>query len=273
MDLQAEYDNRGKVPEAAAIVDGWLVSSAEFRDSYPQAELDLSYGPSGRQALDLFWPDSGRTAPVALFIHGGYWAMLDRTVFGHLAAGLLAHGVAVAMPSYDLCPAVTLAALVEQVRQAAAFVARRHGRAMLAMGHSAGGHLAAMLLVTDWGLHGLPAGTVGAALPISGLFDLEPLLFTRVNGPLGLDPAEARRLSPMAMPSPGLPIHAVVGGTEGSEYTRQSRGIAEAWNGTWEAAEGANHFTVVAPLTDPGSPLVARAVAMARQASISLQPA
>jgi arylformamidase len=197
-----------------------------------------------------------------VFVHGGYWQLLDRKPFSHLAQGLLAHGVAVAMPSYDLCPTVTLAALVEQVRDAAAFLARRHGTGMLATGNSAGGHLAAMLLATDWAARGLPAGTIKAALPISGLFDLPPLIHTSVNGALGLDEAEARKLSPLFLPAPGLPIHAVVGGTEGVEYTRQSRSIAEAWGGTWEALEGHNHFTIVSPLTDPASAMVAKAVAL-----------
>jgi arylformamidase len=119
-----------------------------------------------------------------------------------------------------------------------------------------------MLLATDWAAHGLPPATVRGALPISGLFDLIPLLSTTVNAPLGLDEAEAKRLSPMLMPSPGLPLHAVVGGEEGAEYTRQSRGIAEAWGGSWAAIPAANHFTVVEPLADPDSALVRRAVAM-----------
>lgn len=259
MNLQAEYDNSAKVSNVAEIRAGWVRDSAAFRDGWANAELDVSYGPTPRQALDLFWPGATRTAPIAVFVHGGYWQMLDRTVFSHLAQGLLAHGIAVALPSYDLCPQVTLAALVEQVRDAAAFLARRHRMSMLAIGHSAGGHLAAMLLATSWPARGLPAATVKAALPISGLFDLPPLTHTTVNNALGLDETEARRLSPAFLPAPGLPIHAVVGGTEGLEYTRQSRTIAEAWGGTWEAVEGANHFTVIAPLTDPGSSLVATA--------------
>ncbi len=263
MDLQAEYNNSAKVSNAPEIRAGWMRDAAAFRASHTHAELDVSYGPGERQALDLFWPGPSREAPLAVFVHGGYWQMLDRKVFSHLARGLLGHGVAVAMPSYDLCPAVTLAVLVEQVRNAAAFLALRHERAMLATGHSAGGHLAAMLLATDWvGTRGLPRGTVKAALPISGLFDLPPLTHTTVNDALRLDEAEAQRLSPMFLRPPGLPIHAVVGGTEGVEYTRQARGIAEAWDGTWEAVEGANHFTVVAPLADPGSTLVATALGL-----------
>jgi arylformamidase len=262
MDLEAEYNNRAKVPNSAEIREGWVRDAAAFRDTHPHSELNVSYGPTERQKLDLFWPGPSRDGPLAVFVHGGYWQLLDRTYCSHLARGLLAHGIAVAMPSYDLCPNVTLAVLVEQVRDAAAFVARRHGQKMLATGNSAGGHLAAMLLATDWASRGLPAGTIKAALPISGLFDLPPLIQTSVNAAVGLDEAEARRLSPLFLPTPGLPIHAVVGGTEGVEYTRQSRSIAEAWGGTWEALEGHNHFTIVAPLTDPDSSLVRKAVAL-----------
>ncbi len=189
MDLEAEYNNRAKVPGHPAIIAGWQRDAAAFRATHPQAELGLAYGPTPRQAMDVFWPAAGRGAPLAMFIHGGYWQGNDRSNFSHLAAGLLAHGVGVAMPSYDLCPQVTLAVLVEQVRDAAAFLARRHGRGVLASGHSAGGHLAAMLLATDWAARGLPAPAVPAALPISGLFDLPPLMHTSVNTAVGLDEA------------------------------------------------------------------------------------
>ena len=260
MDLEAEYNNRAKVPDHAAIQARWQQDAAAFRATHAHSEPGLPYGPTARQALDLFWPDAGRTAPLAMFIHGGYWQRNDRSGSSHLAQGLLAHGVAVAMPSYDLCPQVTLAALVEQVREAASFLARRHARPMLAVGHSAGGHLAAMLLATDWRARGLPAPAVTSALPISGLFDLAPLIATSVNVALGLDAATARRLSPLLLPRPAGRLHAVVGGDEGAEYTRQSCRIAEAWGGTWEAAAGCNHFTVLEPLGDPASALVQTAL-------------
>ncbi len=256
MNLEAEYNNSAKVPDSAAIVARWQAEAAAFRAAHPQSELGIPYGPTPRQALDLFWPGTARDGPVTMFVHGGYWQRLDRSGFSHLASGLLAHGVAVAMPSYDLCPAVSLAMLVEQVRDAAAFLARRHGGGMLAAGHSAGGHLAAMLLATDWAARGLAAPAIRTALPISGLFDLEPLTHTSVNDALGLNAAEARRLSPLFLPRPAGVLHAVVGGEEGVEYTRQTSSIAEAWGGTWEAMPGRNHFTVIEPLGDPESALV-----------------
>ncbi|MCW3473510.1 alpha/beta hydrolase [Limobrevibacterium gyesilva] len=258
-DNEAEYNNRAKVPEHPAIMAGWARDAAAFRAAQAHAELDLSYGPTPRQAMDLFWPGATHDAPIALFIHGGYWQALDKSMFSHLARGLLAHGVAVAVPSYDLCPQVTLTELTEQLRDAVAFLHRRHARRLLATGHSAGGHLAAMLMATDWPARGLPADLVPAGLPISGLFDLPPLMRTSVNAALRLDEAEARRLSPMFMPHPGGRIHAIVGADEGAEYLRQSRGIAEAWGGTWEALPGHNHFTIVGQLADPGSAMVRKA--------------
>lgn len=260
MDLQAEYDNGAKVPDYRQIVSRWEQQAADFRATHPQAVLDLPYGDSERQRMDIF--PASPDAPIALFIHGGYWQRMHRHVFSHFATGLLAHGIGVAIPSYDLCPQVGIADIAEQMRRATALLARRTGRRLLVTGHSAGGHLAAMLLATDWTRYDLPAGTVAAALPISGLFDLPPLRHTTIADPLGLDEAEAHRLSPMFLPSPNLPIHAVVGGDEGQEYTRQSRGIAEAWGGTWESLPNHNHFTIAALLTNPDSPLTRRAVAM-----------
>ena len=260
--LEAEYNNRLKVADAPAIIAAWANHAAAFRDSHDNSEFDLPYGPTERQKLDLFWPGAERDAPVALFIHGGYWQALDRSFASHLARGLTAHGVAVAIPSYDLCPSVTLAELAEQLRACAGFLARRHKRHMLATGHSAGGHLAAMLLATDWAARGLPPRMVGAAMPISGLFDLAPLLRTSVVSAVALDKAEARRLSPVFLPSPGLPLHAIVGGDEGVEYAGQSRDIAEAWGGTWESLPGLNHLTILDPLADPGSAMVRRALGL-----------
>lgn len=265
--LEAEYNNRAKVPDHPEVMRGWERDAAVFRAAHPHAERDLSYGDSPRQALDLFWPDEHRDAPIAVFIHGGYWQALDRSWFSHLARGFLAHGTALAIPSYDLCPQVSLGELVEQVRGAVAFLVRRHGRPVFAGGHSAGGHLAAMLLATDWAARGLPPGAVHAAYAISGLFDLAPLLATSINAALGLDAEAARRLSPLFLPSPGRPFHAAVGEAEGEEYLRQTKGITAAWGGTSGVLPGANHFTAIAPLADPSSLLVEAVLGMTRAAS------
>lgn len=246
--LEAEYNNRTKVPGHPAVIEGWVRDAAAFRCSARNAEFDLSYGPTTRQAMDIFWPGTARGGRLAMFIHGGYWQGLDKSFASHLAAGLLAHGVAVAVPGYDLCPQVRLADIVSQMRAAALFLAARHGRVNVAIGHSAGGHLAAMLLAD---------GLVPAAVPISGLFDLRPLVNTTINGALGLDDAEAWRLSPLNRPSPGGRLHAVVGGDEGPEYESQSRRIAASWGGECDVLPGHDHFTLPGELERPDSAMVA----------------
>jgi arylformamidase len=275
MDLQAEYDNRARVPEHPRILEEWARASAAWREACPRAELGLAYGPGERERLDLFWPaaDPAENTPLVLFIHGGYWQALDRSWVSHCARGPNLLGVAVAVPSYNLCPAVPLARIVEQMRAVATFL-RRHpagrGRRLLASGHSAGGHLAAMLLATEWRAldPALPQDLVAAALPVSGVFELEPLLGTTIGAALGLDAAEARRLSPRFLPRPAhagpASLHAVVGGAESAEFLRQTRDMAEAWGGGWEALPGANHFTVLAPLSDPASSLSRRLAEMSR---------
>ena len=143
------------------------------------------------------------------------------------------------------------------------------------MGHSAGGHLTAMLMTTDWRAlqPGLPQDLAPAGLPISGVFELEPLMPTTIAKALRLRPEDARRLSPrwMKPPSfashhlvtPGAALHCVVGAAESGEFIRQSRDFANAWGGGFEALPGANHFTVVAPLADPDSAMTRRLAALA----------
>jgi arylformamidase len=235
--MEREYDNRAKVPAHPAIMQGWKHDAAALRAAHEHAEIDVAYGGGTREVLDIFWPDAARAAPLAMFIHGGYWQALDKDWFSHLARGFLAHGVALAIPSYALCPQVSLADLTAQVRNAAAFVMRRHGGDLYVTGHSAGGHLTAMLMATDWAARG-HAGQVYGGLAISGLFDLEPLVDTSINDGLRLDRAEARRLSPIHQPAPAGRFHALVGAREGAEYTRQSRAIAQAWNGDWQVIRG-----------------------------------
>ncbi|MBR0641835.1 alpha/beta hydrolase [Roseomonas hellenica] len=264
-DAEREYNNRARVPGHGAVIAKWARDAAAFRAAAPAgSRLAIPYGPGERQHFDLFGPAEGQ--PVAMFIHGGYWQALDGSFVSHCAAGLVARGVSVAVPTHDLAPAVPLAAIVEQARAAALALHRLTGRRILAMGHSAGGHLAAMLAATDWCAIDarLPQRLVGAILPVSGLFELEPLLGTSVVAAMGLDRATARVLSPRFLPAPGVPAHAVVGGEESSEYLRQTRDFAAAWGGSSEAVPGADHFTVLAPFADPAHPLVGRAAAMAR---------
>lgn len=246
--LESEYNNRAKVPENGAIIAGWKQDAAAFRAAQPDAEIGLKYGPRERQVLDIFWPATGRDVPIAMFIHGGYWQALDKDFFSHLAQGFQGHGIALAVPSYDLCPHVSLAELTEQVRGAAGYIMNRYRCDLYATGHSAGGHLTAMLLATDFPARGVP-GTVYGGYAISGLFDLEPILYTTINDALGLNIEQALALSPLHLPPPRAKLQAFVGALEGEEYARQSRQIAAAWRGSWGLIQGANHFTAISPLT------------------------
>ncbi len=259
VDYEREYDNRGRVPEHPSLIEGWYRDAAEARAELA-GRLDLAYGASDRQRLDLFEPAEPRGAAV-LFLHGGYWQSQDKSGFSHLAGGPLAHGLPVAIAGYDLCPDVTVAAIVEQARAAVRHVADLAGGPVVVAGHSAGGHLAAACAATP----GLP---VRAALCLSGLFDLRPLLPTTINTKLGLDEAAAMAASPLLRPAPACPVDLVVGERESAEYHRQSLTLAAAWPAVTRYAPlaGAHHFGVIAPLADPASALTCRLAALAAAA-------
>jgi len=276
IDYEAEYNNRARVPEHPQIFAGWARDAEAYREqttSLGRAELGIRYGASPRQIIDLFLPAEGASAPLALFIHGGWWRSLEPASFSHMARGLNAHGVAVAVAGYDLCPQVTIADIIAQMQQACLHLWRRFGRRITVYGHSAGGHLTACLLATDWPAlaPGAPADLVPAGYAISGVFDLSPLLRTSLNADLRLDAEEARRVSPLFFAVvAGRVLDAVAGAIESSEFLRQSQTIVEAWRQNraetrYEAIAGANHFTVLDPLTDPASPMVGRLLALTRR--------
>ena len=273
IDLEAEYDNRGRTPEHPAIFAQMERDSAAYRAVTPQAELGLRYGPTARQYIDLFPAKSGDAgAPLALFIHGGYWRSRDPSSYSHLAAELNARSVTVAIAGYDLCPQVTIAAIIDQLRAACLFMWRKRKQRMMVFGHSAGGHLTACMTATDWKKFDAPADLVPSGYAISGVFDLTPLLQISMNQDLRLDEAEAKRVSPLFWPvPPGRILDAVVGSAESSEFLRQSRIIADGWKGKaqtrYEEIQGANHFTVVDPINDANSPMVARLTELAKQVS------
>jgi arylformamidase len=268
IDFEAEYNNRARVPDHPAHIAGWQQDAAAYR-AEARCDLDLAYGPDPRHRFDLFHPkgaDAG--GPVVLFIHGGYWQAFDKSSSSHMARGANARGLTVAIPSYRLAPAAALADIVADIEAAAQAVMQHTGRPLVACGHSAGGHLSACLMARSaaW------PRPVRAAMPISGLFDLVPLVSTSVNKALGLTVEEARRLSPAEEPPPPAGrLVAVVGGAESSEYLRQSRLIAERWGKAgiatrYHEVPHANHFNVIAGLARPDDPLVDLLADLARSA-------
>ena len=268
-DWEAQYINRAAVPDHPAVMARWKADAEAARAAHPP--LALAYGPGEREVIDLFEaaPTEGSGAPVVVFIHGGYWQALDPSWFSWIAPALLAHGVSVAIPGYDLCPDVRLGRIITQMRQATDLLRARTGARPVVTGHSAGGHLAACLL---------SEGRASAAVAISGVFDLAPLIPTSLNAALRLDADEAAALSPVRWPAPnggapgGTVLDCVVGADETPEFLRQSRAMVELWASKgattrFEALDGLNHFTVLDPLADADSTLVRRIVALARGAA------
>ena len=261
IDYEVEYNNRARVPENPALIAGWAKDAAAYRATH--APRAISYGRGPRHVIDFF-PGDGK-GPIVVFIHGGYWQALDASSFSHLARGLNIHGIGVAIPSYDLCPDVTVDQIIGQMRVASRELARL-GQPLVICGHSAGGHLAACMLATDWPAFdaALPAGLIAAAYAISGLFDLRPLIGTSINKAMGLDQEAAKAASPLFWRAPaGGSLDAVVGEMESAEFFRQSQTIVDLWGKAgvatrFDTVPGANHFTAIAPLADPDSPMVLR---------------
>ena len=263
VDFEAAYNNRNRVPEHPAILKKWREDSAKTVDQ--RHPLTFEYGPGERQRLE--WFDAGEDRPTAVFIHGGYWQALDRGWFSWVAPALQDQGLNVAVVGYDLTPQVRLGQSIDCVRRAVELVRTKTGHRPLVFGHSAGGHMAAAML---------SEGRAKAALAISGVFDLEPLIGTSLNVALKVDAYTARALSPLYWPVPngstpgGRTLDLWVGENESDAFLEQSQKMAEVWarqgaDTRVELVEGANHFTVLDGLADPDSGMVQRLVTLANQ--------
>jgi len=271
--VEREYNLRAAFPDHPQWFARWAADSAAARARL-EASLDLRYGKGPKQTLDLF--PAGESRATLLFIHGGYWRALDKSEHSFVAPPLVAQGIGVAVINYDLCPEVGVATIVEQCREAVVWLKREAPRwrlsaeRLVVAGHSAGGHLTAMLLATDWQSHGLPGGAITAGVAISGVFDLEPLLQVSFNSDLKLDAAEARALSPIHLrPAIATQLLIAAGAGETSEFIRQSRLMWERWPEchprdlhTPLFILGRHHFSVLSELGDPQSELVRRTLAL-----------
>ena len=238
----------------------------------PRPSSTSAYGPSERHRYDCSAPAIAK-APLVVYIHGGYWQRGDRKDYSFLAKELNAAGIDVALPSYSLCPAVSVMDIVGEMRACLAAIWRKTGKHPVVTGHSAGGHLTAAMLATDWSkVAGVPADLVRAGVAISGVFDLAPLIPTSINDLVGsMRQRRGRQARCCGRRRPrARTLVAAVGGDESSEFLRQSRARSrEAWARAGLKTEclvvpGTNHFTVVDELTKPGSALFGAVVRLAR---------
>ena len=271
--VERGYNNRAAVPDHPRSLARYAELSQATVRALPK--VDQRYGSAPRETLDLFLPPSSPRGTY-VFIHGGYWRGLDKADFSFVAAPLVAQGYAVAVLNYDLCPSVTVAAIVDECRRAVLWLVRegpRHGAPaspLVVGGHSAGGHLVAMLFATDWRTHGLAEAPFRAGVSLSGVHDLEPLVLSTMNADLRLDCAEARAVSPVHFaPRTAAPLLIAAGADETTEFLRQSQLMFDAWpanrpagrQAPWFIAER-DHFTVVLDYAEPTSALTRATVAL-----------
>ena len=266
--LDAQYNCRGMVPDFDDHIARWKRLSEEAYGAF-EVRRDLAYGASPGEKLDLFLPDGAGPHPLMIFIHGGYWRAMDKTSHAFPALGFVPDGIALASIDYTLAPAADMDRIVRECRTAVAWC--RANAADLGIdpgrihvsGHSAGGHLTAMLMATDWPAFGagLPAGLVRTGCPISGLYDLEPIRLTYLNDDVRLDEALAARNSPVAhLPDGPRAMVIAAGGLESDEFHRQQAVLVERWRDRIPDIEaidmpGRHHFNVVTALAERDSPL------------------
>lgn len=267
--LDRMYNNRALVPDHAAYFARWTEESQSVRKRLP-CQIDVPYGNGAGEMLDVFpaggfgAPGGKPGAPVLVFIHGGYWRALDKSEHSFVAPEFTQAGACVVMPNYALCPAVTIPDITMQMVKALAWTWRHIARyggdpsRITVVGHSAGGHLAAMLLACNWQAYGsdLPADLVKNALSISGLYELEPLRHAPfVKDSLKLTAEHAAKASPALLPPPARgTLYSVAGADESAEFLRQNLLIQQAWGPrvvpVCESHLRRNHFSVLEALTE-----------------------
>jgi arylformamidase len=263
--LDGAYDNTSAVPNVQDYRDRWLKVSAALRAA-PPSKCDLRYGTRPRATLDYF-PGGAARAPLFVFMHGGYWQRNEKERFAFVANGPRAHGIDVAVPGYTLAPEAKLTDIMSEMRLALDYLAAHAGELgfdrerLFVGGWSAGGHLTAA--VADH-----PA--VRCGVPISGIFDLEPISLGVLNDKLQLSAAEVATLSPLTnLRDRSPPLKLFVGGNELPELRRQSDDYTRAAQARGLPASlavlpGHHHFSILDELAKPGGAITRALVEMVR---------
>ncbi|XP_010380219.1 kynurenine formamidase isoform X2 [Rhinopithecus roxellana] len=224
--------------------------------------LHVPYGDGEGEKLDIYFPDEAAEAlPFFLFFHGGYWQSGSKDESAFMVDPLTAQGVAVVIVAYDIAPKGTLDQMVDQVTRSVAFVQKRYpsNEGIYLCGHSAGAHLAAMMLLANWTKHGVTPNLKGFFL-MSGVFDLEPIMYTSQNVALQLTLEDAQRNSPQLKVAQVQPVDptcrvlVVVGQFDSPEFHRQSWEFYQTlcqgeWKASFEQLHDMDHFEIVENLT------------------------
>ena len=263
--VEREYNNRALVPDHPAIFARWERDSKFVRETVP-CTLDVPYGPDARHRIDFF--HAAKPRGTLVFIHGGYWRSLDKSMFSWLAASWVAAGIEVALFNYRLCPAVGIEDIVDDAIAAVNRIASRGEGRLVITGHSAGGHLTAAVFAAPREQLAFDTARVAGGVPVSGVFDFAPLRLFSFNADFGLDEAAVERLAVhRRRPTIAAPLVVAAGAAESSEFRRQSRLLAEAWTPQVRSLlllPGLNHFSVVDALAERGQPLYEETLALFR---------
>lgn len=262
-DWDSAYANGVNIPGGDRWPQAWVEPAKQARDllvSAGRAQLDLAYGNGERNRFDLFMPE-GEPRGLVVFVHGGFWMRLDKSFWSHLAAGPLAHGYAVAMPSYTLTPDIRVAGITREIGHAIEAAAKLVPGPILLVGHSAGGHLVSRMISETSPLDEALRKRIRHTVSVSGLHDLRPILRLSMNDTIRVDDTEAQSESPALLrPMDGARLTCWVGGAERSEFVRQNALLASIWTGLGAATATVvepdrHHFDILDGLMNPRHPL------------------
>ncbi|MBT5074058.1 MAG: alpha/beta hydrolase [Kordiimonadaceae bacterium] len=266
--LEREYSPSSCIDDIMVFINEYETESENARDLLKQSmQRDIKYGPEDRSYFDMFLPEGDGPHPIHIFIHGGYWQLLSKNESAFAAPNFIDHGVIFIALDYTLAPEASLHEIVDQVRRGIISILKNADKFggdadnITISGSSAGGHLVAEVISTDWQKYGFDKCPLKGALAISGVFDLEPLVKTYVNDPLKMTLNDAHALSPLLhIPDQTCPIAFSVGENETSEFHRQTAEYMKACaekgiETSYIESPVVNHFDIVMNLNKKDSPL------------------